>query len=395
MLIQKTRDCPICGSKEKNQVHHQLFSSFSEGSLFEGYWVVSCNDCGFIYADDIPSQEEFDIYYKEMSKYENEYLGGNSSASAIHTYKAIVEASKRFIPDKNARILDIGCATGALLYEFKKVGYSNCIGLDPSPSCARTGLKLYGINILNCAISEIVNYQDPFDFIILNSVLEHIRDVKESILAMSRLLKPGGLIWIEVPDIVRFQYFVPVGFQQFSMEHINYFSPISLTNLMQSLGFVPLATWQNERRLEAIIDPALSAIFEKTDKSSTPGITKDDISLPALLNYLEISNQVDGGVMEKINAIEKSGKPIIVWGVGTHTQRLLASSRLANVEIKAFIDSNVRYQGKTLNGIPIISPEMLGEMKDAILISSRLYQEEIADQIQNQYHLPNEIIRLY
>ena len=167
-----------------------------------------------------------------------------------------------------------------------------------------------------------------FDLVILNSVLEHIRDLDDSLEAMRNLLKPGGLIWIEVPDVTRFAELTSVAFQQFSMEHINFFSSTSLTNVMRKNGFEVEAIWQNTRQLEAIQDPALSTLYRRDEKfSNISDPSVDNKTGQALLEYLECSYQVDGNVLKKIDEIVKSGQSIIVWGVGTHTQRLLATSQ--------------------------------------------------------------------
>lgn len=390
------RECPICSSTDTEKIYRQRFSEFSEGGLFDGYDIVVCKVCGFGFADDIPAQSEFDEYYKQMSKYENEHINGQVSESALSTYRAIVETVGPFLADKNARILDVGCATGALLAEFKAAGYQNVTGADPSPSCARTARQLYDIQVLNSPISEIPNFAAPFDFLILNSVLEHIRDVNASLQSLRGLLKPGGMIWIEVPDTARFAQWTSAAFQQFSMEHVNFFSAASLQNLMQKNGFEPAGIWHNERQLEAIIDPALSTIFRKSETISKDTAPKhDDETRAALLDYIDRSHQADGGVLTRIQAIVESGRAIIVWGVGTHTQRLLATSPLAKARIVAFVDSNPRYQEKSLGGVPIIPPQQLNGRTEPILISSRLYQEEIAGQIRQDLNLPNEIIRLY
>jgi len=68
---------------------------------------------------------------------------------------------------------------------------------------------------------------------------------------------------------------------------------------------------------------------------------------------------------------------------------------LGEAKIKAFVDSNPRYQGKSLNNVPIISPQALKDMTETILISSRVYQEEIAHQIRGELKLRNEFIKLY
>lgn len=390
------RHCPVCGNPSKQLIYHQSFSQISEGSLFNGYDVVVCGDCGFVYADNIPSQEDFDRYYKQMSKYENEHQGGQISICTQDTYDSIVQQVKPYLANEDSYILDVGCATGGLLATFQKNGYRNVLGFDPSPSCSRTALRLYGIQVENRPVSEISDFEAKFDLVIFNSVLEHIRDISESLKTMRNLLKPGGLIWIEVPDITRFAEYTSVAFQQFSMEHINFFSSVSLTNLMQRNGFEVEAIWHNIRQLEEIQDPALSTLYRRVEQVSTSGVFKADLlSKSALLEYLDYSYQADTKVLEIIDEIVSSGRTIVVWGVGTHTQRLLATSRLKNANIKAFIDSNPNYHGKKLNEVPIYSPEILAGMMEPILVSSRLYQDEIATGIRLALKLSNEIILLY
>ena len=82
----------------------------------------------------------------------------------------------------------------------------------------------------------------------------------------------------------------------------------------------------------------------------------------------------------KILRIVKSKKPIIVWGVGTHTLRLLKTSELSKANIKYFVDSNPKYSNKKLNGKKIILPAELENKNEAILISSMIFQDNICKQ---------------
>ena len=56
--------------------------------------------------------------------------------------------------------------------------------------------------------------------------------------------------------------------------------------------------------------------------------------------------------------VAESGREILVWGAGLHTQRLLATGGLDRANIRAFIDRDPIYHGATLAGRPIIAPEM-------------------------------------
>jgi FlaA1/EpsC-like NDP-sugar epimerase len=100
-------------------------------------------------------------------------------------------------------------------------------------------------------------------------------------------------------------------------------------------------------------------------------------------------------IQQKIARMAGSQTPLAVWGVGTHTLRLLETSKLGTARIVAFIDSNSRYHGKTLRGIPIITPAEFQSKTATILISSQVAESEIKAQIQDHLRWPNPIVCLY
>jgi predicted fused transcriptional regulator/phosphomethylpyrimidine kinase len=114
-----------------------------------------------------------------------------------------------------------------------------------------------------------------------------------------------------------------------------------------------------------------------------------------LRRYIAACEVEDAYLRSQIDAVVDRGRPVIVWGVGTHTTRLLATSRLAEANIRAFVDSNVRYQNRELNGVRIISPAALRNRPEPILVSSRVFQNEIEEQIRRDLGLSNELILLY
>jgi SAM-dependent methyltransferase len=388
------RNCPICGESGTRQLYQQTFSQMSEAVPIKGYDVVVCHACGFGYADNLPTQGQLDVYYKEMSKYENKHQAGKVSEAALANYQKIAESFGTFLPRTEARIADIGCATGGLLSAFQRNGYVNLQGIDPSPSCARTAMELYGIPVLICSLFDLEPLEKPFDVLVFSSVMEHLLDLAGALSRMRNLLAPAGLMFIEVPDTVNFAAWISAPFQQFSVEHVNFFSPMSLSNLMRRHSFEPVAIWHDLRTLGAITDPALDAVFRKTDQVEQ-AIVRDYETEVALERYIQLSEKDDMAVMQRINALVNSAQPVLVWGTGTQTQRLLATTALGKARIRAFVDSNPNYQGKLLNGVPILAPADLQEHPEPIVISSRVFQEEIATQINEVMRLKNEVIRLF
>jgi len=371
----------------------------SGGALLEGYDVVVCTECGFGFADHLPEQAIFDAYYRDMSKYEYQDQGGVANPRDLARFEAIAKTIGQLLPSHEARVLDVGCATGGLLAALMNKGYAHVVGLDPSPQCAASAQSLYGIRVVTGAISEIAELmaaEQPFDCVILSGVLEHIRDVGPTVARMRALLSARGLIFIEVPDATEFSRWPDAPFQEFSTEHINFFSATSLTNLMQRNGFTRVLCEQTTRdQSDSTVMPVVSAIYQRSPGEGGLPLSPDAGTETGLARYIKQSRQVEERVHRIVNSLVENATPLIVWGVGTHTLRLLATSRLAQANIQAFVDSNVRYQGKQLNGLPILAPAELRGRSEPILISSRVFQSAIERQIREVLRLSNEVITLY
>jgi SAM-dependent methyltransferase len=389
------RACPVCGEFKSRLLHTQIFEQVSGVQLLDGYDVVVCLNCGTGFADHIPPQATFDAYYRDLSKYEYEYRGGQATQYEDRRFRESAKSIVPHIPGRDARILEIGCATGHLLSLLKEEGYPNVYGVDPSPGCAKAAQDLYGVPVQSCTIFNIPPQKDLFDLVALLGVMEHIRDLDPAIEAIRALLGPVGRIYLAVPDAAHFDRNKDAPFQEFSLEHLNFFSEASLRNLMQARGFKFLSA--GSLLLEhspGTWCASIYCVFENTDKRTGPWV-RDDETEKGLAAYIRKSQQAEERIRQTIEDLAASGRPILVWGTGAHTQRLLAMSALGKVNIAAFVDSNPKYQGRQLHGKPILSPESLRSRREPILICSYAAQKEIALQIRERLRLENELIELY
>ena len=359
----------------------------------DGYNLSLCSRCGGAYADGIPSQSAFDRYYSDMSKYERSLGSGDLCAVDKERYR---ETADMIVPGLRPfdAVVDVGCATGALLSYLKRRGFTNLLGIDPSSACAAIGKRLYGIPIRNMNIGRLIEITERFDTAILTGVLEHLCDVDTSLNLVLRLLKPGGQLYIEVPDASRYYKHFSAPFQFLSMEHINYFSPISLSNLMARQGLTPVFIRRVLRPLSSqAIEPTIAGLFRRSRK---PGAFMKDLETEsALEKYLKQSKKLEKRLHARISNIVDSKVPLVVWGTGTHTLRLLKTSRLGEANILKFIDSNMHYQEKKLEGRTICSPEKFRDKKTEILISSHVSEKSIYETITQKLRWPNRVHRLY
>jgi SAM-dependent methyltransferase len=387
------RPCPICGSAKSKTLYRQSFEQLSGARLLNGYDVAICERCGAGFATSIPEQYVFDEYYRDLSKYDYADHGGIEPPEAEQRFQDIATILKDFIPAANSRILEIGSASGQLLRVLRERGYANVLGADPSSGCVRAAEALYGISGVVGSIFDLPTPDKPYDFLILVGVMEHIRDLDRAVARFHGLLSPGGRVYLEVPDASRYVPCMDAPFQEFSVEHINFLSRISLTNLMQARGFRVIASGLAIRPQHEITCPATWGVFEKT---SGPQSTEIDTATEAGLRaYIDGCAVEDARIRGVIERALKPGERLIVWGVGAHTLRLLGSGGLDAAKVALFVDSNPKYQRQHLCGVPVVAPEEIGDRPEPILISSRGFQEEIRRQIEQGLGLKNSTIVLY
>lgn len=385
------RTCPICGSPRRRLIYKQHFIG---SALLSGYDVVSCADCGFAYADVIPPQAAFDRYYRQCSKYEYVHHGGEVSRSDIKTFEQLADFICRAGVDRRSAILDVGCATGALLSVLGKRGFKNLHGMDPSPACAKTAARLYGIPVSTGSVFDLDPRHGRYDLIILSGVLEHLRDVRLAVQHIVDRLAPNGQLLLAVPDVMGLGSSRNAPFQQFSTEHINFFTAISLRNLMAVAGFERVAQTRMMRQQGiGTTEPAVAAIYRQA--LGPVKLRLDGQGRTALQRYVARSKKADRHTRKVIRHATRGGRKIVIWGVGTLTQRLLAAGILKGQQIAAFVDSSPKMQGRTLVGHRILAPAGLHVRPEPIVIASWMFQEEIYEQIKKHLRLPNKAIKLY
>lgn len=388
------RKCEICGSKKINVLHKQKF--ILENNYLFNYDVVACKKCGFVFASNLPSPKKLEKFYKKNIKYAYQHDYGILPDYAKKLHLESFNMIDRYLKQSNIKfdkstlsVLDIGCANGYLLSLFKKKGYKNLLGIDPAPDCSLMAKKLYTLKVLPLTLSEYKS-ETKFDLIIFASVLEHMNELQNNIKKATMLLKDDGVIFISVPDGNNFGKIFREPFLEFSIEHINYFTRTSLMNLLLKHHLKNIK--YNSLSVDLYGGYALNSLWKKNKqlKKIIPDISGKNI----IENYIKSSRQKLNNIDRKIKKIIFSKEKIVIWGVGSLTSRLLATTNLKKTNIQFFVDSNVNMQGKKISGFAIKSPEVLRNKKITIFVSTYIHKGEIKKVLVNKFHYKGKIIFL-
>jgi 2-polyprenyl-3-methyl-5-hydroxy-6-metoxy-1,4-benzoquinol methylase len=393
MNLDALRACPVCGGRRVEHLRAQRFVLEEDHPLKSGYDVAHCVACGFVYADMEATQADYDAFYAKRSKYDDP---GNSTGSGEASYdrerlEGTAEILSRFLPSRETRILDIGCAAGGLLAALQHSGYKNLAGMDPSPACVRLTREKTG-EAWQGWLTNLPHEVGQFDCIVLSHVLEHVLDVPQAFASLALLLRPNAIVCIEVPDATRYAGYVYAPFQEFNTEHINHFSRACLDNAAARHGFSPIAG--GERVLHSSPQTLTPAVYGVYRRSADEPIRRPDRRLKqAILVYIERSAALLDSIDDCIGQAIESSQELIVWGTGQLTAKLLSDTRLSQAKIVAFVDSNPIHHGRRLAGAPILSPGQIRLFRQPILIGTLLHHKQILAQIEG-LGLNNRIILL-
>ena len=392
------RPCPITGDTDVTVLRRQDFILPDNTPLPNSYAVVWSERAAFAYADTPASQAEYDAYYKSLSKYADHTTATGGGASLTDS-RRLMDAARRIgkvADDRGARIVDVGCATGGLLGALQKLGFTNLMGVDPSPACVANVRNTYSIQAHAGGIFDLPGEAHRARLYLLSHVLEHIRDLKRGVSEIVAAAGRDGLIYIEVPDAARYRDYLVSPFQDFNSEHINHFSAASLSNLMKTVGWVSIA--QGKETIEAapgVGYPILFGFYRKSPTLARSELESDGYVYESLLNYIDMSKDKLVQMGRTLQRLCDEEIPIVVWGAGQLTFRLLSETILRKGNIQAFVDSNPQYRGRRLLGRRILDPERIRDFPDAtILVSTTIHQKAVVNAIRQQLALSNPIVTL-
>lgn len=380
------RICEICGGADLAPLHRQHF-------LFPGlaqpihYDVVACRNCGFTFANNIPDQSSLNQFYQAAEHHLHTALP--PGLKRIHgDFFQFIQNHAALSPEMD--ILDIGSGMGHFLQHFKAAGFSSLLGIEPSPAAAHLAREIYDLEIKTATIDNLA-LDKKFDLVTLCGVLEHIADLRQSIARIASFLHDEGYLFIAVPDAAAFGIAPPAeAFLEFALEHINFFSDISLDNLLQQAGFTRIAIASQHN--DFYHNDYLLALYQKI-KFKTTEVLFDSKSSHSISAYIDLSKQQLKPLAERIERLVATQAPVIIWGAGALTSRLLCDTRLGEANIHSIVDKNRNLHGKNLNGICIRAPESIRAHCDhTVFIASTTYAEEITQILKTQYAWTGDII---
>jgi SAM-dependent methyltransferase len=185
-----------------------------------------------------------------------------SYASSPANYAAVSQSRKDVVDHRLAKLealcsrkhagsspslLDVGASSGLFVQEARRRGWRS-FGVEPSSEGAQTARR-GGVDVLRAVAEALPLRTSSVDVVHAHHVFEHLADPLLTARESFRILRPGGFLFVEVPnqfDNIMFRRDVLFGRVPQrsrnirSIHHLWFFSAGSLHKLMSAAGFNPV-----------------------------------------------------------------------------------------------------------------------------------------------------------
>jgi 2-polyprenyl-3-methyl-5-hydroxy-6-metoxy-1,4-benzoquinol methylase len=230
--------CPHCGATRSRTVAREF-----------GIAVARCSACWLTYTrTPLPNSQGHYAGSREgaLGKYGGVFTGAEAHPRDS-TYEEHLATLERFGPP--GALLDVGSHSGFFLRKAKARGWT-VTGVEPNDVAASLAREWFGLDVVTGTLHEANLPDASFDAVTFVDVFEHVGNPGEVLAEARRLLRPGGHVFIKVPNVryVLAKYWllrpIPGLLEDVldAREHLVYYSDRTLRRAVESAGFAPVAT---------------------------------------------------------------------------------------------------------------------------------------------------------
>ena len=312
-------------------------------------------------------------YTKKVASVDEDDLLFTVSAAEAETLTA---SQTRFlaahVDAASGRILDIGCGKGAFLRSFKDRRPDwHCVGIEPSREEAELARRDGQIEVHEGMLGSVQFERGSFDLIAIMHVFEHVPRPLETLHEIRELLKPGGVLFIEVPNTIDLNMF----YDLLLFEHLYHFTPQTLAWLLSREGFEVVA---HEPSTTYGAQRVIARKTSRRQASQWPELTMAGGFARWEQLWSSMTQLAARGA-----AAAKSGQRVGLFGAGMTAATWLVHTPLSEAPLVGLFDESQWKIGRTLFNQPIYPlSDIRAHQLDLILVatmpnSQRLVQQKL------------------
>jgi SAM-dependent methyltransferase len=239
-VVFEEAPCPLCGADSPGEaiLVGKDFVWRKQGE----FPLVPCGGCGLVYQRPRPSVGTMRYYYEDCYSGEAQaqmrrFQVESGFSRLISLYRvATIEKVRRLEPGQ--RVLDVGASYGGFIDFVRQRRQIEAWAIDLDPGSIEEFVNKEQVQVTCGDLLEVGYPSDHFDVVTLFETLEHVYGPVETLREVRRILRPGGLVSVEVPswDSWLRPLFGASWFPLLLPTHLQHFSRAALRRCAQEAG---------------------------------------------------------------------------------------------------------------------------------------------------------------
>ncbi len=237
--------CYVCGQREEQELFRK-----------QGLRFVRCLNCGLVFMNPRLNAQALERLY-ELESAANDAWVDVLLSDAEETFQTADFTGLLTLLEEHGasgRLLDVGCSIGRLLNIARSRGYE-VSGLELGARACDVARSRYGLQPQSATLENAGLPADHFDVLTAIEVLEHATDPRALLTEAHRVLRPGGLLLVGVPNVWSLGTMIlGPDARMFNRNHLTYFNERTLARLLQDLNFEVLNTSTTVSVLDSVLN---------------------------------------------------------------------------------------------------------------------------------------------
>lgn len=386
-------NCRFCSTPLKHTFVDLGMSPFSNAYLsakklhrmepFYPLHVFVCESCFLVQLEEFESPQRIFSDYAYFSSYSDSWVE--------HMRRYAVAMIERLELNGSSHVVEIASNDGYLLRHFKASGIP-VLGVEPAANVAavaqQAGIPTRVMFFGKDAAAALAGESLHADLLVGNNVLAHVPDINDFVAGLKILLKPGGVVTMEFPHLLRLME--GNQFDTIYHEHFSYFSLLAVERIFASHGLTlfdvdELPTHGGSLRIYAChvengvrsVSAAVHGLRERERQAGLDG-------LAAYADFAEAAKETKRSLLDFLIGAKRAGKSVAGYGAPAKGNTLLNYCGIRGDFIDYTVDRSPHKQGLFLPGthIPVHHPDKVRETRpDYLLILPWNLKEEVMEQM--------------
>lgn len=364
--------CPICGGERFSALTQMDFGNWDKQADADlTAWRVDidigvCDCCGHVMVTTSYDAALISRIYLETPQDDTYWGDGVSDPSQPYRDMADFCGVESFAA-LGGDVVDLGCGAGGLLRVLRDergVPSERLLGVDFNRRVDESQRFVAAdLDALDPDLLTAAGATSGVAVAFAAHVLEHLRDPRRFLRAVARLLRPEGLLYVEVPDADNNDPALVGPVNLVNQQHIHYFAPHRLVRMAESCGFTAVRT---ERRVTGSM-PRLQCLLRRDGE--TAGTTG-----AAVAGHLALLRRRRAELADQALAALAAQGRAGLWGVGADCRRLMAEhpalrTALADGRLALF---DYSLAGRRYGGALIAAPAEIGDFPGVVFLTPAL-----------------------